>query len=95
MVLSLSPTSIKPWREHQLRLKRSGLPPVAVVTTFGLEDTIGDGFRWARANVGIRGIVSREHLAMAKEAQLGISRIKTRVVSQDFSETGDRVEKSE
>ena len=95
MVLSLSPTSIKPWREHQLRLKRSGLPPVAVITTFGLEDTINDGFRWARVQVGIQGIVSRENLILAKEAQQGISGVKTRVIPQDFSEAGDRVEKSD
>ncbi|MBC8192291.1 MAG: hypothetical protein H8E18_07925, partial [FCB group bacterium] len=87
------PTSIKPWREHQLRLKRSGLPPVAVVTTFGLEDTVADSFRWARVQVGIHGIVSRENLVLAKQAQQGIGRIKTRVILQDFSEAGDRVEK--
>jgi len=95
MVLSLSPTSIKPWRDHQLKLKRSGLPPVAVITTFGLEDTVNDSFRWARVQVGIRGIVSRENLILAKQAQQGISRVKTRVIPQDFSEAGDRVEKSD
>ena len=95
MVLSLSPTSIKPWREHQLRLRRSGLPPVAVITTFGLEDTANDGFRWARVQVGIHGIASREQLLQAKEAQQGIHRLKNRVTSQDFSETGDRIENSD
>jgi hypothetical protein len=95
MVLSLSPTSIKPWRDHQLRLKRSGLPPVAVITTFGLEDTVNDSFRWARVQVGIRGIVSREHLILARKAQQGIGSIKNRVILQDFSETGDRIETSD
>jgi hypothetical protein len=95
MVMSLSPTSIKPWREHQLRLKRSGLPPVAVITTFGLEDTANDSFRWARVQVDIRGIVSRENLLMAKKAQPAICSIKSRVILQDFSEVGDRVEKSD
>ena len=95
LVLSLSPTSIKPWREHQLRLKRSGLPPVAVVTTFGLEDTANDSFRWARIQVGIHGIASMSQLVMAKTAQQEINRIKTRVVLQDFSEAGDRIEKLE
>ena len=95
MVLSLSPTSIKPWREHQLRLKRSGLPPVAVITTFALEDMVNDGFRWARVQVGIRGIVSREHLLQAKQAQQDIARLKNRVILQDFSEAGDRIEKSD
>ncbi|NQT61364.1 MAG: hypothetical protein HQ556_00260 [Candidatus Marinimicrobia bacterium] len=94
MVMSLSPTSIKPWREHQLRLKRSGLPPVAVITTFSLEDTVNDSFRWARVQVGIRGIVSKGNLFEAKKAQQSISRIKTRVILQDFAEPGDRVEKS-
>jgi hypothetical protein len=95
MVLSLSPTSIKPWRDHQLRLKRSGLPPVAVITTFGLEDIVNDSFRWARVQVGIRGIVSREHLILARKAQQGIDSIKNRVILQDFSETGDRIETSD
>ena len=95
MVASLSPTSIKPWREHQLRLKRSGLPPVAVITTFGLEDTANDSFRWARVQVSIRGVVSREHLLLAKQAQQGVARLKNRVILQDFSEAGDRIEKSE
>ena len=95
MVLSLSPTSIKPWREHQFRLQRSGLPPVAVITTFGLEDIVNDSFRWARVQVGIRGIVSKGNLIEAKKAQQSISRIKTRVILQDFCETGDRVEKSD
>ena len=95
MVLSLSPTSIKPWRDHQLRLKRSGLPPVAVITTFGLEDIVNDSFRWARLQVGIRGIVSREHLILARKAQQGIDSIKNRVILQDFSETGDRIETSD
>ena len=95
MVLSLSPTSIKPWRDHQLRLKRSGLPPVAVITTFGLEDTVNDSFRWARVQVGIRGIVSREHLILARKAQQGIGCIKNRVILQDFSEAGDRIETSD
>ena len=94
LVLSLSPTSIKPWREHQLRLKRSGLPPVAVVTTFGLEDTANDSFRWARVQVGIHGIVSRNQLLMAKKAQREITRIKAGVNPQDYSEPGDRVENS-
>jgi hypothetical protein len=95
MVMSLSPTSILPWREHQLRLNRSGLPPVAVITTFGLEDMLNDNFRWARVEVGIRGIVSREHLTIAKKAQKGIVRIKTKVILQDFSEAGDRIEKAD
>jgi hypothetical protein len=93
MVMSLSPTSIKPWRDHQLRLMRSGLPPVAVITTFGLEDTANDSFRWARVQVGISGVASREHLVIAKNARESISRIKTRVILQDYSETGDRIEK--
>lgn len=95
MVMSLSPTSIKPWRDHQLRLKRSGLPPVAVVTTFGLEDIVADSFRWARVQVGIQGIASREQLLQANEAQQGIHRLKNRVTPQDFSETGDRIENSD
>ena len=95
MVMSLSPTSIKPWREHQLKLQRSGLPPVAVLTTFELEDCANDTFRWARVQVGIRGIVSKANLLLAKQAQQGISKFKTRVILKDFCETGDRATKSD
>jgi len=95
MVMSLSPTSIKPWREHQLKLQRSGLPPVAVITTFTLEDCANDNFRWARVQVGIRGIVSKANLLVAKQAQQSIGRIKTRVILKDFCEAGDRAEKSD
>jgi hypothetical protein len=91
MVMSLSPTSIKPWREHQLKLQRSGLPPVAVITTFELEDCANDGFRWARVQVGIRGIVSKANLLVAKQAQQSIGRINPRVVLKDFCEAGDRI----
>ncbi|MCF7822795.1 MAG: hypothetical protein K9N35_01340 [Candidatus Marinimicrobia bacterium] len=92
MVMALSPTSIKPWREHQLRLHRSGLPAVAVVTTFELEDLKSEEFRWARVRVGIRDIASRENLMAARAAQQSIDRLKNRIAPQDFSERGDRVD---
>ena len=94
MAMSLSATSIKPWREHQLKLQHSGLPPVAVVTTFALEDCANDDFRWAKVQVGIRGIVSRGKLTEAKQAQETIRHIKRRVIPKDFCESGDRIEKS-
>jgi hypothetical protein len=94
MVMSLSPTSIRPWREHLLKLKRSGLPAVAVITTFELEDCINDNFRWARVQVGIRGIASRKELLLAKQAQQSVWWIKPQVILKDYCEAGDRVEKS-
>lgn len=92
MVMALSPTSIKPWREHQLKLHRSGLPVVAVVTTFELEDLKSEEFRWARVRVGIRDIATRENLIAARAALQSIDRLKNRIVSQDYSERGDRVD---
>ena len=92
MVLNLSPTSIRPWREHQLKLLRSGLPAVAVVTTFELEDLKSEEFRWARVRVGIRDIATRENLIAARVALQSIDRLKNRIVSQDYSERGDRVD---
>ena len=91
MVMALSPTSIKPWRDHQLRLYRSGLPAVAVVTTFELEDLKSDAFRWARVRVAIRDIASKENLLAARAAQQSIGHLRNRIVPQDFNETGDRV----
>ena len=90
MVMSLSPTSIKPWREHQLRLHRSGLPPVAVVTTFELEDLQTEDFRWARVIVGIRGIASKANLLEARNAGQSILSLKHRLGAMDFGESGDR-----
>ncbi len=92
MVMALSPTSIKPWREHQLKLHRSGLPAVAVVTTFELEDLKSEEFRWARVRVGIRDIATKENLIAARAALQSIKHLKGRLVGQDFGETGDRVE---
>jgi hypothetical protein len=91
MVMALSPTSIKPWREHLRKLHRSGLPAVAVVTTFELEDIKNDSFRWARVRVGIREIASRENLVAAQTAKRSIARMKNQLATPDFSELGDRM----
>ena len=56
---------------------------------------VNDGFRWARVQVNIHGGVSREHLIKAKQAQQGIVGFKSRVILQDYSEAGDRIEKSD
>jgi hypothetical protein len=92
MILSLSPTSIRPWREHQLRLKRSGLPTVAVRTTLSLEDIQFENFRWAKAIVGIRGIASRDQLTKARQAYESIIPLRNRIGAQDYAEKGDRSE---
>ena len=74
MVFSISPSSIRLWRYHQLRLARSGIPQIAVITTFELMDTQTEDYRWARVEVGIREIVSKPQLQKALEARTQISR---------------------
>ncbi len=69
MVFNISPSSIRGWREHQLRLSRSGIPQIAVVTTFELLDTQTDTYRWARVEVGIRELVSKPQLQKALDAR--------------------------
>lgn len=69
MVFNISPSSIRLWREHQLRLARSGIPQIAVVTTLELMDTLTEDYRWARVEVGIREIVSKPQLQKALDAR--------------------------
>ena len=73
MVFNISPSSIRLWRDHQLRLARSGIPQIAVITTFELMDTLTEDYRWARVDVGIREIVSKPQLrkALAARDQIG------------------------
>lgn len=90
MIFSLSPTSIKLWREHQLKLYRSGLPAVAVITTFELEDVKTEEYRWARVKVGVRDIASKSKLMEAIQFQQTIRHLKKRIIDRDFNEKGDK-----
>jgi len=90
MIFSLSPTSMKPWREHQLKLHRSGLPTVAVITTFELEDVKSESFRWARVRVGVRDVASKSQLEVALSTLQKITMLKQRITPLDFVEKGDR-----
>jgi len=92
MIFSLSPTSMKPWREHQLKLHRSGLPTVSVITTFELEDLKSDTFRWARVRVGVRDVATKDQLTLAMSVLNGIAILKQRISPQDFMELGDKLE---
>ena len=69
MVFSISPSNIGLWREHQVRLARSGIPQIAFITTFELMDTLTEDYRWARVEVGIREIVSKPQLKKALDAR--------------------------
>ncbi|MBT4715025.1 MAG: hypothetical protein HOB84_09655 [Candidatus Marinimicrobia bacterium] len=87
MVFNISPSSIRLWRDHQLRLARSGIPQIAVITTFELIDTLTEDYRWARVEVGIREIVSKPQLKKALAARNQISsliprlRLKSQIIS--------------
>ena len=74
MVFNISPSSIRLWRDHQLRLARSGIPQIAVITTFELMDTQTEEYRWARVEAGIREIVSKPQLKKALAARTQICR---------------------
>jgi hypothetical protein len=73
MVFNISPSSIRLWRDHQLRLARSGIPQIAVITTFELMDTQTEDYRWARVEVGIREIVSKPQLQKALAARVQLA----------------------
>ena len=74
MVFNISPSSIRLWRDHQLRLARSGIPQIAVITTFELMDTQTEEYRWARVEAGIREIVTKPQLKKALAARDQICR---------------------
>ena len=73
MVFNISPSSIRLWRDHQLRLARSGIPQIAVITTFELMDTQAEEYRWARVEVGFREIVSKPQLQKALDARVQLA----------------------
>ena len=54
---------------HQLYLARSGIPQIAVVTTFELLDTQTEEYRWAWVDMGIREIVTKPQLQKALDAR--------------------------
>jgi hypothetical protein len=83
MVFNISPSSIGLWREHQLRLARSGLPQIAVVTTFELMDTQTEEYRWARVEPGIREIVTKPQLQKALDARAQLSGLMPRLSGDD------------
>jgi len=87
MVLNISPSSIRLWRDHQLRLARSGIPEIAVITTFELMDTRTEDYRWARVEVGIREIVSKPQLQKALSAREHISSLIPRLGEKTFLPT--------
>ncbi len=69
MVFNISPSSIGLWKRHKLRLGRSGIPQIAVITTLELTDTQTEDYRWARVEVGIREIVTKTQLQKALDAR--------------------------
>jgi hypothetical protein len=89
-VINLSPTSIKHWSTHLRKLKRSGLPVVAVNTVFSLEDIRKNGYRWAEMSIGIDGIAKRETLQLARQIREECLELMTVVNERDFSDPGDK-----
>ena len=89
LVFALSPTSISRWAAHKKKLARSGLPVVAMSTTFELEDAKKGTYRWAKGKIGIEGIASKEMLLLAKQARTEFEEVTKLISSNDFSDPGD------
>ena len=89
LVFALSPTSISRWAAHKKKLARSGLPVVAMSTTFELEDAKKGTYRWAKVKIGIEGIASKEMLLLAKQARTEFEEVTKLISSNDFSDPGD------
>jgi hypothetical protein len=90
LIMNLSPTSIKHWNSHKKKLSRSGLPVVAVNSTFELVDIKRGSYRWAEVQLGMDGIAKKEILIMAKKARTEFEELTKRISEADFSESGDK-----
>ncbi len=90
-IRNLSPTSIRSFQTHLLKLKRSNLPLVVVKTVIELEDTKRNGFRWAICNFNVSGVVSKETLEKAKRYREELKKLMGIVTETDFEEPGDKV----
>ena len=91
LIFNLSPTSIKHWIAHKKKLQRSGLPVVAVNTTFELQDIKKTKYRWAETKISMDGIASKEMLVKAKSAREQFERLTKQISDADFSDKGDKL----
>lgn len=91
-IMNLSPTSIRSFQTHLLKLKRSNLPLVVVKTVIELEDTKRNGFRWAICNFNVSGVVSKETLEQAKRYREELKKLMGIVTETDFDENGDKID---
>ena len=89
-IMNLSPTSIRSFQTHLLKLKRSNLPLVVVKTVIELEDTKRSRFRWAICNFNISGVVSKDILGQAKQYREELKKLMGMVTETDFDEKGDK-----
>jgi hypothetical protein len=90
-IMNLSPTSIRSFQTHLLKLKRSKLPLVAVKTKIGLEDIKRNGFRWAICTFDVSGIASKNILEKVKQYRNDLHKVMGVVTETDFDEKGDKV----
>lgn len=92
-IMNLSPTSIRSFQAHLLKLIRSNLPLVAVKTTIELEDTKCNGFRWAICSFDVSGVASKEILEKVKQYRNDLQKVMGVVTETDFDEKGDKISK--
>lgn len=95
VMFALSPTSIKHWNNHLRKLKRSGLPPIAVMTRFTLEDIKKNGYRWAEVKFDVNGIAPKDMLIAAADLRREYEEHLQHVNKVDFSDPGDRAPEQE
>jgi hypothetical protein len=86
----LSPTSLKHWNLHKQKLKRSGLPIVALKTLFSLKAIKRNGYAYAEVEIGVEKAVTKEELVLAREFRKEFERMMSRISESDFKEQGDK-----
>jgi hypothetical protein len=95
VIFNLSPTSIKHWRTHVQRLGRSKAPAIAVVTSFHLQDTQRNSFRWAEVVCNVERVVNQDELNMALSLRDECEAMFGEIGESDFSDPGDRMDGGE
>ncbi len=90
LVFNLSPTSIKHFHSYVAKLARSKAPYISVVTSFTLQDTKKNSFRWAEVKMDVEKIVSQEELNTALSIREQFKTHLADVSETDFQDEGDK-----
>lgn len=91
-ICTLPPTSIKHWNNHLRRLRRSGLPVIAVNAVFSLQDAKRGSYRWGEFLISIEGCPTLQTLQKAVGLRREYADFMEAITAHDYNEPGDKSE---